>query len=324
VNVIRKILGILTTMGLLGLLIPGCTMIPLSIEIKTPEDGAEYYVNVLKVTSAASNSKATVTVNGVEAKPVGNGEFYAYIELTEGQNDIEVVATLGQAKITKTVTVSFSPALAVYLDYPEPANEVDYSNTPLIVKGRVSDSGAQVVVNEIVAEVVEREFSVQVQLQEGNNTIEAVATLGEERDDSAYDIILNPEGQIISPPGGGGGTRYLSRILHDQSIQVEAGEQKTIDVALEVRKGIPDTTGFSYKLSMVIAEYDENIMPSLEGLGIYIEPTSFTAYPNTTYHSTITINTSHELAAGDYWLFLEGYYGDSKWAGVWIGLKIVN
>jgi len=57
-----------------------------------------------------------------------DGTYYAYIELAEGENIIETVAIRDTVKSSETITVSFSPALVVRLDYPYPGESgADYN-----------------------------------------------------------------------------------------------------------------------------------------------------------------------------------------------------
>jgi len=119
----KKALIILFVFTLFCLSLSGCTTkIPLSLQIDSPEDGAEFSVNVQKVSGVVSDPEATVRINDIEAKVDRDGAFYAYIDLTKGENTIEAGATRGNDTHSETITVSFSPELAVYSDLP-PENE---------------------------------------------------------------------------------------------------------------------------------------------------------------------------------------------------------
>ena len=107
---LKKILGILAVIPLLCLTLAGCVTTPLSVEITSPEDGAELSESPINVSGTISSSEATVTVNGVEAAVTEDGSFSAQVELTEGENAIEAVATLGEQEVSKSITVTYTPA----------------------------------------------------------------------------------------------------------------------------------------------------------------------------------------------------------------------
>jgi len=100
-----KLLGILLIISLLAVPIVGCG---LTLTIWEPEDGATLTESPVTVSGAVSNPEATVTVNDVE---VGRDwQFTTDVELTEGENTITVVATLGEETVTKAVTVTYRPS----------------------------------------------------------------------------------------------------------------------------------------------------------------------------------------------------------------------
>lgn len=92
----------------------------------------------------------------------------------------------------------------------------------------------------------------------------------------------------------------MARVLYDDSVSIKAGETKSFDVTLETRKQGPGKV--IYEISRVAGEYSGNKLPLPAGLDVSIEPSQFMAYPETVYHSTITIKTTPELTPGEYWL----------------------
>lgn len=121
----QKILGILTVASLFCLTLAGCVA-PLTLEITSPEDGAEITESPVTVAGTVSAPEATVTVNSKEVDVAADGSFPAQVELSEGKNIIEVVAMLGeqeksegimvtatlggQESVTKTVTITYTPS----------------------------------------------------------------------------------------------------------------------------------------------------------------------------------------------------------------------
>ena len=95
----------------------------------------------------------------------------------------------------------------------------------------------------------------------------------------------------------------IARAYYDDSVVLKIGETKLIDVTLETRE---DGAGeFSCVIFRTDKEYGEDTLPMPSGLEVSIEPPKVMAYPNNTYHLTITIKTSPEIVASEYWLRLE-------------------
>ena len=326
--ILKKAIAIILSMLFCILLSPsliGCTALePLVLQITSPEDGAELSVNVQKVSGVASDPEATVQINGIEAEVSQDGAFYAYIDLEEGENTIEAKATWGKYTQIETITVTFSPALAVYLSLEPEEGDVDYRVTPITVTGWVSDAQAIVTVDGNQVQVAEDgSYSTQVQLNVDTNGIEAAATLNWKEDRMSYLIGLSPEGKLFHIPGWI--IFYTSmNTMYDHEIQLKAGEIKSVDVNLEVRKSISEPRGFYYNIYRVGGEYRENELPMPEGLEISIEPSRFTIYPNTIYHSILTITTTPELTPGQYFLLLESYLGEHKGMAGWIEVNIAE
>ncbi|MFO8009319.1 MAG: hypothetical protein R6U89_00750 [Dehalococcoidia bacterium] len=200
-------------------------------------------------------------------------------------------------------------ALAVYLEM-EDVPGVDYTKAPLKVKGVVSQPQATVTVNGSPTDVAEDgSFSSDVPLAEGTNFIEAVATYGESEDRWLIMVDISPEGNLVYVPGlGSGWQRYASRLIYDHNVDIKAGETESIDITLENGKphSGPGPAECTYTISLVSSEYSEKTVPMPMGLDISVEPSRFTAYPNTTYQSTLTISTTPGLVGCKYYLLLEG------------------
>jgi hypothetical protein len=107
----------------------------------------------------------------------------------------------------------------------------------------------------------------------------------------------------------------LPKFYLDSSIELKAGETKTMDVTLIAGTRSPGMV--TYKIWRVKkaegscsaqSRYGvpKDWLPMPEGLNVDIEPNMFLAEePNKTYISTITIRTSPELPQGEYVLALE-------------------
>jgi hypothetical protein len=81
----------------------------LSVEITSPEDGAELTESSVTVNGTVSKPKATVAVNDAEVAVAQDGTFSTQVELTEGENTIMVVASLGKQKATASLAITYSP-----------------------------------------------------------------------------------------------------------------------------------------------------------------------------------------------------------------------
>jgi len=81
----------------------------LSLEIASPEDGAELSESPVTVNGTVSNPEAAVTVSGAEVGVAEDGTFAYDFELAEGENAITVVATLDEQTASKTITVTYAP-----------------------------------------------------------------------------------------------------------------------------------------------------------------------------------------------------------------------
>lgn len=109
----KKILSILAVipflcLGLAGCISPGAPA--LSLEITSPQDGAELTQSPVTVEGTVSDAEATVTVNGIAAEVDELGNFSVLIELTEGENIISATAILGEEEASASVVVTFVSA----------------------------------------------------------------------------------------------------------------------------------------------------------------------------------------------------------------------
>jgi len=102
---------------------------------------------------------------------------------------------------------------------------------------------------------------------------------------------------------------YTTRLIPDDNIQLKAGETKSLNLTLTVKNDIHWPEEFSWEVYLVGSEYDENELSMPAGLEISMEPSRFTAYPNTIYNLKITVTTTTELAPGQYSIRYQSYLG---------------
>jgi len=117
-----------------------------------------------------------------------------------------------------------------------------------------------------------------------------------------------------TPPPPGSGILGSSETIFEDSVQLKAGETKSLDVTLKTGKEGPGEVTYTifrlkhryplvYSGDIGVPLEDRSPMP--EGLEASIEPSRFTVYPHNTYHAVVTIKTTPELPTGEYVLFLD-------------------
>ncbi len=166
----------------------------LSVEITSPVDGAEIDENMVTVNGTVSDIEADVTVNGLEAEVDENGIFSVEIELTEGENVLVALAVLGELEVEDSIVVVCTvPAPVLSVEITSPEDGIELTESPVMVTGTVSDTEAVVTVNGYEAEIAEDgSFSVEVELVEGENIIEAAASLGEQGASASITATFSP------------------------------------------------------------------------------------------------------------------------------------
>jgi hypothetical protein len=147
----------------------------LTLEITSPQDNEEVSESQIIVSGSVSDPLVSVTINDSEVEVAQDGTFSTTVELDYGKNTFVVSATAeGETPVTKTVTIS--RVLALEITSPEDNAEV--TESPILVRGTVSDPLATITVNAREVEVAEKgTFSTTVSLDHGDNTIEVSATV---------------------------------------------------------------------------------------------------------------------------------------------------
>ena len=97
-----------------------------------------------------------------------------------------------------------------------------------------------------------------------------------------------------------------SFIMAPKMVELSAGETKEVNITAETRKDGPGRATYSFFRVKRVHSDEEIPMP--DGLNVSIEPSTFMAYPNETYNSTVTINTSQDLPRGKYVLYIDGIH----------------
>jgi hypothetical protein len=228
---------------------------------------------------------------------------------------------------TKTITVTFSPPLALYLDIPRVDNNsgIDYSKTPVSITGRVSKPQAEVTVNGQEVEVqADGSFSAESLLDQ----VQASATLGEEHDsDFLPYFVSNGKAGIV--PGAGVVKSSMIRVAGNP-IDLSQGQSAVLDFDFNVRKDLAQDSKASFVISRVSPGSQSlgsegvqaDFLPPVPGLLVMMEPSDYTTYPNIDYHSSITITTGGGVAPGQYIYFLVGYLNARAWTAANIVVNV--
>lgn len=163
---------------------------------EVPEDAASSFYGIINIDEPeAATSEATIILSGdasefekvefylnnvkVEDATIKNGSFNEEIgRLREGENKVYILATADSGKIKKksevyTVNYINEPP---ELEIESPKDGDKTTNTEIQVKGK-TDKGTSVRVNNFPVVVdFEGNFSTNVRLKEGENTIEVTST----------------------------------------------------------------------------------------------------------------------------------------------------
>ena len=334
----KKVCLILAIFLVLG--IGGCTSQPqvedsepLSLEILYPQYTTSFDTNMIRVAGTVSDPSSNVTVSyagtQIEAKTAEDGSFHAWVDLPEGSSNIEVTAVKEEKKATKSVTVTFTPSLAVYLE--EISSNV--TDKPTNIRGYVTRPEAKVTVKRLRVEVIKGEgfsgyqttdevlesvpaevnregyFSAEIHFNNGHNSINAEATLGQETDRDSYVFEIMPNGFIM--PGRSLGPRFRFGFTQ-RDVTLKAGETVSFGAGLETDKDISSPGPFTVAFWRIInrsfngipiAEEMKGPMP--EGLEIIIEPNNFTIWPKAVYSMDIVVRAMEQAVPGDYYFLFE-------------------
>jgi hypothetical protein len=310
-------------MVLLFILTPGCksettiktTTIPTEpipspylkapVDVNITSDGETVNVNLVRFIGKMPTPDATVLVNG-NPVTIDDTNYYAYLDLHEGQNGIEVKTVSGAETRTDNINLYFDPPLTCHLSYPNFDPKVNYLENPNItINGDVSKPSARVEVNERVLEVpADGTFTTSYTCVKGSNHVTLVATLHDETDIYGFGWLVGDNGHYGINPGGSlpFGNNYktsliesdhnglLTTIDYKQTINLKAGESTILDFGISIGKEYKGPLAASVAL----------VGSTVPDLQVKIEPTSYTAYPKIQYYSPVSISAGSQLAPGDY------------------------
>ncbi len=126
---------------------------PLSIEIRSPPDGALVSTPFLPVTGSVSDPHASVAVGGVAAESSPDGFVAPVVVLSEGDNLLMATARRGSETASDSVTVRYQKPPGIFILHPRNGTRVRRATTD--VSGFVDEPAAAVDVNGVTASVDE-------------------------------------------------------------------------------------------------------------------------------------------------------------------------
>ncbi len=240
-----------------------------SVAITSPQDLSFLAATTVDVAGTVSDSGGQVQVNGLPATLAGTSFVARAVPLVEGGNLLTAVITdhLGHASSATINVVRDLTPPHLSLDVPGDRAIVSTDSVHIsglvndIVAGTVNTQQVTVLVNGVQATVANRAFDVQVPLQLGDNTVQAVAT--DESGNSAQAQITvtsvapsGPRVEIVSGDGQAAaigaalGAPLIARVLNVSGMGVQG-----VPLTYRVRGGDGIVTG-GRRDAVVISQAD--------------------------------------------------------------------
>lgn len=113
----------------------------------------------------------------------------------------------------------------------------------------------------------------------------------------------------------------MARFMWPDMVELSVGETKEFNITAETRKNGPGEVTYSF--FRVKRVYSDEEIPMPDELNVNIEPSTFMAYPNETYNSTVTINTSQDLPRGKYILHIHTVFENVMQGGGELTVNVV-
>lgn len=140
-----------------------------ALTLTAPKDGFLTNKTTVLVEGRTTDVSATTTVNGVTVTVLADGSFKHIFNLTEGDNTITVESRDTAQNYDRILVSGVSDTIPPELAVLEPRNGFATNRTALKIRGNVEE-GAALTMNGRFIKPDEMSFSVDVTLDEGNNT----------------------------------------------------------------------------------------------------------------------------------------------------------
>ncbi|HEY0459611.1 MAG TPA: hypothetical protein VGC97_10775, partial [Pyrinomonadaceae bacterium] len=150
---------------------------PPTLTVQPPINGFNTNASQLTVSGTyADESPTTIKVNNITATITGNS-FSANINLTEGGNPLNVIATDSSGNQTQVALNVTRDSISPVLTVEQPLDNSFYKTPTLTVSGTIADQTVtSVVINGVAAALSGNNFTANVSIIEGSNSITAIAT----------------------------------------------------------------------------------------------------------------------------------------------------
>jgi hypothetical protein len=280
---------------------------PLTLSGIAPGDRASFTSNVQAVTGKVSDSHAQVSVNGQAAAVDSQGHFAAYLDLPPGESDVEIEAVRGAETATYTITVSFDPPFAVWLDRLTFEPGKDYMKEPLSITGLVSGPKMGVEVNGIQASVAgDGTFSVAVPLHFNSSGIASVRAVADFWDSDVFDrqVWWRPGNDYPFMESPYRFQPYWPGVTSPGNLILRRGDDITVELFFNSGKYKRETILENWRINNLTANPGMESLPP--GLKLTLLPSRFTVYPNCTYTIRLRIEVGPNTPAGNYFFSLDG------------------
>jgi flagellar hook assembly protein FlgD len=142
---------------------------PLVLEITSPQNRAETTDDLVMLSGIVSDPAAVVSVNGQAVEVTEDGSFTTGVNLGYGENTIQVSAEAeGEESVNKTVIVT----RILTMEITSPEDKAEFTESPIVISGTVSDPAALVTVNGRDIETAQDgSFAASVELDYVRNVI---------------------------------------------------------------------------------------------------------------------------------------------------------
>ncbi len=182
------------------------TQAPVLTLSSPPEGLITNLVNTTISGTVTDASTIALKINNTDVTVQTDGSFSTSIQLSEGMNNVAVTATDAagnSSAATRQVRLDTQPPVLVV---SQPSSQVTTNQTTYDIIGNVSDSTATTVtVNGIQVTITAGQFTTQINLAEGLNTVTVVATDAASNTSTVTREIIRdttPPALIVSQPAG--------------------------------------------------------------------------------------------------------------------------
>jgi len=248
---------------------------------------------ILKTSSVSISGTVNDSLSGISSLTCNSNpatldasDFNCDINLIEGSNTIEIIASDIAGNINST-SLMLSFQASPDIEITSPVNLSTVISSPLAISGTVDSSATSVEINGVSASISGTTFSANVPIEEGINTITAVATDNNNRagtDSTQIFLDTTPPNIIINSPEGNFTTNSsslnVSGIINDIGANGNFVQVSVNNLIAEVSNGTFITTDIQLNPgSNIITVEAEDINGNTSSASITVTFDDFTGQP---------------------------------------------